>query len=155
MATKADFTDEEWTTLSETPAGLVLWISSIDPGFLARAKESWAAGQAVVKGASTELQHELAKPSMPDLGADLTKLREAVLSALRGSLATLEAKAPAEVEPFKVWIDSICLAVADAAGGTTPEEAEALAAVREALSGNPPGDGPEPGSEPAAPSEDR
>lgn len=148
MATKDDFTEEEWKTLSETPTGLVLWISSIDPGFLARVKESWAAGQAVVKGASTALQKELAKPAKPQFPSNnVEDMKATVLGSLSSSLSILSAKAPDEVGPFKSWIDSIGKAVAEAAGGTTPEEADALAAVQADLDG---GAAPVPGA-PGAP----
>ena len=134
MATKADFTEQEWKDLSEGPTGLVLWVSSIDPGFFDRVKESWAASQAVVKGASTELERELAKPTRPDFTkGSLDQQREGVIGALTRAVAVLKAKAPEEVEPFRAWIASIGDATAEAAGGVTPAEAEALAAVKAAL----------------------
>lgn len=134
MATKTDFTEQEWKDLSEGPTGLVLWVASIDPGFLDRVKESWAASQAVVKGATTPLQRELAKPAKPDFATGtLDQQRDGVIGALTRSIAVLKAKAPEEVEPYKTWIESIGKAVAEAADGTTPGEAEALAAVTAAL----------------------
>ena len=136
MATKADFTEQEWKDLSEGPTGLVLWVSSIDPGFLARVKESWAASQAVVKGATTELERELAKPAKPDFATgSLEQQRDGVIGALTRGIATLQAKAPDEVEPFKAWIDGIADATAEAAGGVSAAEGEAIAAVKAALAG--------------------
>ena len=107
MATKADFTEDEWKDLSNGPTGLVLWIASIEPGFMDRVRESWAASQAVVTGASTELQRELAKPAKPDFAAGtLEEQRAGALGALGRSVAILTAKAPDEVEPYKTWIVS-------------------------------------------------
>lgn len=134
MATRADFTEDEWSDLSNGPTGLVLWIASVEPGFMDRVKESWAASQAVVKGASTELQRELAKPAKPDFAAGtLDEQRAGVLGALTRAVGVLQAKAPEELAPYRAWIVSIADTVAQAADPVTPGEAEAVAAVKAAL----------------------
>ncbi|MGV1005726.1 MAG: hypothetical protein ACOYEV_13410 [Candidatus Nanopelagicales bacterium] len=140
MATRADFTDAEWADLTAAPTGAVMWISGIDPGFLARVKESWAAGQAVVNGASTPLQRELAKPVRPAFAqGGVESLRAGTLAAIGAALSALAAKAPEEIVPFQTWIKDIARAVADAAGGVSPAESAAVEEITAAVAATPPG----------------
>ena len=55
------------------------------------------------------------------------------MEALRSTVATLQAKAPDEVEPYRQLVLGIATAVAEAKGGVKPTEEAALQLIREAL----------------------
>lgn len=140
MATKSDFTEPEWDTLQKglTGSGMLVSLSDRDltdsfgeAGALAKHLQ----GQQIA--ASTELMRELAKTR--DLGFGFftspDKLRAGTMEALRSSMATLTAKAPDEVEPYRQLVLSLAEAVATAKGDEVPAETSMIAEIREALGG--------------------
>lgn len=134
MAGKQDFTEQEWHDLSEGPMGLAMLVSAVDPGFLDKFKEAWAASNAFVKGASTDLQRELAKPSMPSIPkGSAEEVKAAVVGSLQRAVAALQAKAPEELEPYKAWVASVADAVAQAGGGVSEAESSFIASVKAAM----------------------
>jgi hypothetical protein len=99
----------------------------------AGAMAKYLAGQQVA--APTQLGRELAKAHGSGFGltASPDKVRGETMAALSTSMATLAAKAPDEVEPYRQLVLGVAQAVAEAKGGETPVETAMLREIREAL----------------------
>jgi hypothetical protein len=61
------------------------------------------------------------------------EVRAGTLDALRSTIATLEARAPEEVEPYRQLVLGMAQAVAEAKSGVKPTEEAAMGLIREAL----------------------
>ena len=138
MATKADFSDAEWQAMQRGLTGAGMLVSVADQDFTDAFGESSAmakylASQRTV--GSTELMRELGATRGTGFGltAKPAEVREGTLDALRSTVATLAAKAPEEVEPYRQLVLGIASAVAEAKGGVKPTEEQALGLIREAL----------------------
>jgi hypothetical protein len=86
--------------------------------------------------ASSELVRELAKTRSTGFGLTSSpdSVRAGTMDALRSSVATLTAKAPDEVDPYRQLVLGLTDAVAAAKGGGTSEvETQMIAEVRAAL----------------------
>jgi hypothetical protein len=139
MATKADFTDEEWSTMQKGLTGAGMLVSVSDADF----SDSFGEASALAKflGAqreqgTTELMRELA--AVKGTGFGMTASRQEVetgtFTALSSAIATLAAKAPDEVEAYRQLVLATADAVAEAKGGVSPVETASLDAIREVLS---------------------
>jgi tellurite resistance protein len=60
-------------------------------------------------------------------------MRAETMEALRSSIATLQAKSPADVDPYRELVLGVTQAVADAKGGVVPVETAMIEAIRESL----------------------
>ncbi len=147
MATKNDFTEPEWEALQKGLTGSAMLVSLSDRDFTdtfgeVGAMAKYLAGQHVA--ASSDLIRELAKTrgSGFGLGTSPDKMRAQTMEALRSSIATLQAKSPADVDPYRELVLGLTQAVADAKGGVVPVETAMMEAIRESLGGSPadPGD---------------
>src|SRR3954463_4915484 len=143
MATKQDFTEAEWTALQRGVTGTGMLVSLSDRDFTdtfgeVGAMAKYLAGQNVA--ASSELIRELGKTHGTGFGIGTSpdRLRAETMDALRSSVATLEAKSPADVAPYRELVLGVAHAVADAKGGEAPVETATIAAIREGLGGWPP-----------------
>jgi hypothetical protein len=85
--------------------------------------------------APTELARELAKGSGRPFGltASVDRVRSETMDALSASVATLEAKHPAELAAYRALVLGLAETVANAKGGEVPVEAEMIARIRAAL----------------------
>ena len=138
MATKTDFTEAEWSALAKgvTGAGMLVSLSDRDLSDTfgeAGALAKYMAGQQVAS--SSELVRELAKTHGTGFGltASPEKVRGETIDALHASAATLAAKAPDELEPYRGLVLGLAQAVAEAKGGVVPVETTTIDALREAL----------------------
>jgi hypothetical protein len=140
MATRQDFTDDEWATLQRGVTGSGMLVSISDRDFTdsfgeAGAMGKYLAGQHVAS--ASELVRELVPPKGSGFG--LTSgpdvVRDQTLAAVRDSIALLQAKSPDDVEPYRELVRGLMRAVAEAKSGTSPIEAQAEALIEEALSG--------------------
>jgi hypothetical protein len=138
MATKADFTANEWTMLQAGVTGAAMLVSVSDRGFTdsfgeANAMARFLTGQRTI--GATELMREIA--TVHGTGFGLTsspqKVQAETLMALRSSIATLSAKVPDEVEPYRALVLGVAQAVAEARGGAKPAETAMIATITEAL----------------------
>ena len=138
MATKADFTDEEWQALRKGVTGAGMLVSVSDGGFT----DSFGEAGALAKflGAQREqgesaLVRDLA--AVHGTGFGITASPKAVeaetMDALRSSIAMLSTKAPDEVDAYRRLVLGTAEAVAAAKSGVTPAETAAIEAIREAL----------------------
>lgn len=140
MATKADFSEQEWETLQKGVTGAGFLMAVADRSFFDSFKEAGALtrhlGEAR-QSASSELVRELGETRGTGFG--LTDSPEEVetetMAALRTATQMLETKAPDEVEPYKGLVLEVAEAVGKAAGGGEVAEAASLEKIRGALGG--------------------
>ncbi|MFI5292499.1 MAG: hypothetical protein ACHQ02_06510 [Candidatus Limnocylindrales bacterium] len=141
MATKTDFTEEEWHALEQGVTGSAMLVSLSDRDFTdtfgeAGAMAKYLQGQQVA--GSSELLRELAKAHGTGfgLGTSPDKLRDGTVAALRSSVATLTTKAPDELDGYRELVLGIAQAVAEAkGGGVAPVETSMIDEIRAALVG--------------------
>ena len=138
MASKADFIEEEWETLRKGVMGAGLLVSTSDRGFFDTFKETGALANhlgAAHENASSELVRELAHRGGTGfgLGTSPTELEQETLGALRSAIATLEAKAPEDVEPYREFVLEVAESVGRAAAGGEQAETAAIEKIRAAL----------------------
>lgn len=127
MATKADFTADEWDNLHTgvTGAGMLVSLSDRDLSDSfgeSTAMAKYLAGQ--VTAGPTQLMREIAGVHGTGFGftASPEKVRARTMEALASSITTLSAKAPDEIDAYRALVLGIAQAVAEAKGGVTPVE---------------------------------
>lgn len=141
MATKADFSEEEWKTMQRgvTGAGMLVSVSDRD------LTDSFGEASALAKslgrqreGGASELMRELAHAKGTGFGFTDSgqEVETETLAALRSSVATLAAKAPDEVGAYRELVLGVAADVAEAKGGVTDVEATTIAKLEEALAGS-------------------
>jgi hypothetical protein len=138
MATKADFTEQEWEALQKSVTGAGLLVSLSDRSFFDTFKEAGALGKHVAQAkqsTSSELIRELADVRGTGFGVTSSpdKVEQETLEALRTAKATLEAKAPEELDPYRQFVLEVAESVSKAAGGGETAESGAIEKVRSAL----------------------
>ena len=138
MATKEDFTEEEWKAMQKGVTGAGFLVSAGDRDFTdsfgeAGALAKYLAGQR--ETSESELIRELANVRRSGFRTD--GLRPGGtgrdVAALGDALATLAAKAPDEISAYRRLVLDAAEAVAEAKGGVKPGETAALEAIKEAL----------------------
>jgi len=138
MASKADFTEQEWESLQKGVIGAGLLVSLSDRSFFDTFKEAGALGKHVAKAkqsSSSELVRELADVRGTGFGlrSSPEELERETLDALRTAKTTLESKAPDELDSYRQLVVEVAQSVADAAGGGDTAEGAALEKIRAAV----------------------
>lgn len=137
MATKTDFTDDEWHALQKGLTGAGMLVSLSDPGFTDAFGEASALAKflgAQREQGETDLMRELAKVHGGGFGlASPEKLQKETMAALGSSVETLGAKAPDEVDPYRRLVLAVAEAVAEAKGGVKETETAAIEQIKAAL----------------------
>jgi hypothetical protein len=138
MAKKADFTEQEWESLQKGVVGAGLLVSVSDRSFFDTFKEAGALSKHVAQAkqnSPSDLVRELADLHGTGFGltASPDKVENETLEALRTAKATLESKAPDELEPYRQFVVEVAQSVADAAGGGDAAESGAIEKVRSAV----------------------
>jgi len=138
MASKTDFSEDEWEQLKKGVTGAGFLVSVGDRDFTDTFGEAGALAKrlrAEHEQSSSELVRELAGIHGSGFGltASPQKVESETMEALRSAMATLAAKAPDEVEAYKQLVLGVADAVAQAKGGVKPGESAAIAKVTEAL----------------------
>ena len=138
MATKADFTEDEWHALQKGVTGSGMLVSVSDADFTDSFGEASALAKFLGKQrqkSESELVREVA--AVHGGGFGLTASREKVetetMAALRSAVTTLSAKAPDELAAYRQLVLDLAEAVAAAKGGVTETETKVIDSVREAL----------------------
>ena len=138
MASKADFTADEWETLWKGVTGAGMLVSVGDRDFT----DSFGEASALAKRISaervanaSELLRELAAGHGTGFGliASPQKVEAETLGALRSATATLAAKAPDELGGYRRFVLDVADAVAEAKGGIQPGETAAIDKIKEAV----------------------
>jgi hypothetical protein len=138
MAQKADFTEQEWEQLRKGATGAGLLVSTSDRSFFDSFKEAGSLAKHLADGRSdeSELVRELAGERGSGFGVSSSaqEIETETLDALRGAVATLQAKAPDELEAYKAFVLELADRVGRAAGGGDEAEAATIEKIRAALS---------------------
>ena len=138
MATKADFTEEEWEGLRKGVTGAGMLVSIGDRDFTDSFGEAGALARFLGEQreqSESELVRELAGVRGTGFGltASQKEVETETLAALRSASATLAAKAPAEAGAYRQLVLDVAEAVAEAKGGVKPGETAAVEAIKGAL----------------------
>lgn len=135
MATKTDFTADEWKLLLQSPLVAACAISAVDPsGLVGLLKESMASARALLAAVSDPNADALVKAVATDYetsegrGAAQDGFRAAIagvkqpadvvakaIEALKATAAVVDAKGGPDAVPFKTWLAGVAKAVAEAA----------------------------------------
>jgi hypothetical protein len=140
MATKADFTLEEWGLLQWAVTDALTYTSLADPSFWGSFSEASAAAKYMA-------QQRDSSPSLlvRDLAGDIKAKPDSELSNNRTDIAgeasarieqaagIVAEKAPDESEAFKAFILGVADATAEASKGISPSEQTALDRIKAAL----------------------
>jgi hypothetical protein len=139
LATRADFTEEEWKTMEQGVMGAGLLVSLSDPDFTDTFGEASAIAKHLAEqrsSAASELIRELAGVRGRG-GFGITDSRAEVeaetLEALRSATGLLGAKAPDEVEAYRELVLGVAERAATAKSGVEEAETATIQKVREAL----------------------
>ena len=137
MAQKSDFSEQEWEQLRKGATGAGLLVSVSDRSFFDSFKEAGSLAKHLAGGRSgdSELIRELAGERGSGFGVrtEPKEIETETLEALRSAVATLEAKAPDEVEAYKAFVLELAERVGKAAGGGDDAEAATIEKIRSAL----------------------
>jgi hypothetical protein len=137
MATRADFTEDEWETLSKGVTGAGMLVSIGDRDFTDTFGEVAALAKRLgeERKSGSGLMRELAtgRPSGFGLTASPEKVEAETLEALRSATAILAAKAPDEAAAYRQLVLDVAESVANAKGGVKPGETGATDKIKDAL----------------------
>ena len=138
MATKADFTEEEWKTMQKgvTAAGMLVSVS--DPDFTDSFGEAGAVATYLAEqqqNSGSALIRDLAHVHGTGFGltASREKAETETLDALRSAVATLQAKAAGQLAAYQELVIGVAEHVAGAKTGVKPGETDAITKIKEAL----------------------
>jgi hypothetical protein len=138
MASKADFTEDEWKAMEKGVTGTGLLVSVSDRDFTDTFGEAGALARFLAEqhqSNDSELIRELAGVHGSGFGltASPQKVEVETLESLNTALAALESKAPDEVESYRRLVVDIAVRVGEAKGGLSASEEAAIEKVKAAL----------------------
>ena len=138
MAGKSEFTEAEWQSLHLGLTGAGMLVAVSDAGFFDSFKEAGSLAKHLTqasRASSSELIRELAATRGTGFGltAKPEEVEAKTLAALESSVATLTAKAPDELEAYRLLVLDIATSVAAAAGGGDRVEADAIDKIKAAV----------------------
>lgn len=138
MATKADFTEDEWTNLQKGVTGAGMLVSVGDMDFTDSFGEATTLAKYLAhqrEQGGTEFIREVAATKGTGFGMRTSKeeIESATLEALRSATTTLAAKAPDEADGYRQLVLGAANAVADAKSGVEPGETAAIGKIEQAL----------------------
>jgi hypothetical protein len=138
MATRSDFTEEEWKAMESGISGAGMFVALVDRGFFDNFKEANALAKHLRDAherSESPLIRELAAGHDRPFGmtASQEEVEQATTETLRAAVATLEAKAPDDVPAYRALVLDVAESVAAAAKGVSPKENAALDQIRSAL----------------------
>jgi hypothetical protein len=138
VATKADFTEEEWKTMQKGVTGAGMLVSVSDADFTDSFGEASSLAKYLAEQQRTSdsvLIRDLAH--VHGTGFGLTASRQEAetetLDALRSAAATLQAKAPDELAAYRQLVIGLAEHVASAKSGVKPSETDAITKIEEAV----------------------
>jgi hypothetical protein len=138
MASKTDFTEDEWETMKKGVTGAGMLVSIGDRDFTDTFGEVGALAKHLSQEreqSGSQLVRELAsgRPSGFGMTASPQEVETKTLEALRSATAILEAKAPDEAGAYRQLVLDVADSVANAKGGVKPGETGALDKIKEAV----------------------
>jgi hypothetical protein len=140
MATKADFTPEEWGVLQWAVADAITYTSLADPGFWASFSEAGAAAKFVGEQrgtAGSPLVRDLAGDVRAKPDSEMTDNRTDIAGGAASRIAEatkiVAEKAPDDLDAFKTFILGVADAAAEGSKGISQAEQTALDRIKSAL----------------------
>jgi hypothetical protein len=138
MATKADFTEEEWKAMQEGIAGAGMFVALVDRGFFDSFKEASALTHHLREAhehSDSVLVRDLATGHDRPFGmsASPEEIEQSTVATLEQAVAVLETKSPEDLPAYRQLVLEVAQSVADAAKGVSPQENQALDSIRAAL----------------------
>jgi hypothetical protein len=138
MATKSDFTEDEWKALQKGVTGAGALVSISDRDFTDSFGEASAIAKYLAQQRETSdsaLVRDLAKVRGTGFGltASAQEVEAGTLDALRSATATLGAKAPEELDLYRQLVLCVAERAAEAKGGLTATETAALDKIKDAV----------------------
>jgi hypothetical protein len=138
MATRADFTDEEWKAMQEGIAGAGMFVALVDRGFFDSFKEASALAHHLREAhehSDSVLVRDLATGHDRPFGmsASPEEVEQSTVATLKQAVAALEAKSPEDLPAYRQLVIEVAESVAEAAKGVSPQENKALDSIRAAL----------------------
>jgi tellurite resistance protein len=138
MATRADFTEDEWKAMVSGVTGAGMYVATADPGFFDTFKETNALVhhlRAAHERNESPLIRELAAEHDRPFGVTSSpaEIEQSTVEALEQGVAVLAAKSPADLPAYRALVLDVATAVAEAAKGVSPSENHALERIRSAV----------------------
>jgi hypothetical protein len=138
MASKADFTEDEWKAMQKGVTGTGLLVSVSDRDFTDSFGEASALAHFLAEqhqSSSSELIRELTGIHGSGFGltASPQKVEAETVSSLQTALAALESKDPEEVDTYRQLVLGVAEHVANAKGGLSDSETAAIDKIKAAL----------------------
>jgi hypothetical protein len=141
MATRADFSDEEWKAMQEGIAGAGMFVALADRGFFDSFKEANAlahhlrdahehSDSVLVRDLATGHDRPFGMTSSPE------EVEKSTVATLEQAVAALQAKSPEDLPAYRQLVLEVAESVAEAAKGVSPHENQALDSIRAALGSN-------------------
>jgi len=141
MATRTDFTDEEWKAMQEGLTGAGMFVALADRGFFDSFKEANALAHHIREAhehSDSVLIRDLATGHDRPFGVTSSpeEVEGSTVAALEQAVSVLEAKSPEDLPAYRQLVLDVAESVAAAAKGVSPQENEALDRIRAALGSN-------------------
>src|SRR5215831_3556173 len=138
MATKADFSDEEWKAMQEGITGAGMFVALVDRGFFDSFKEANALAHHLKDAhehSESVLVRDLAAGHDRPFGmtASPEEVENSTVATLEQAVATLESKSPEDLPAYRKLVLDVAESVAEAAKGVSPQENQALDSIRAAI----------------------
>jgi hypothetical protein len=138
MASKADFTEQEWEALQKGVSGSALLVSIADRGFFDSFKEAGAVGKHVSearKNNPSPLVQEVAQMRGTGFGlrTSTDEVEKETTEALTSATSILQAKAADDLPAYRDFVLEVAQSVAAAAKDVGAAETDALEKIRAAL----------------------
>src|SRR5215467_10269350 len=138
MATRADFSDEEWKAMQEGITGAGMFVAIVDRGFFDNFKEANALTKhlrSAHEHSESALIRELAAGHDRPFGmtASPEEIEQSTVEALQQGVAALQAKSPEDVPAYKTLVLEVTQSVAEAAKDVSAQENQAIERIRSAL----------------------
>ena len=138
MATKADFTEQEWETLEKGLTGAGFLVALSDRGFFDTFKEAGALSRHLREARenhSSELVREFAETRGTGFGVTDSpdEIERETMAALGEAGRILGEKAPDEKEAYRSFVLEVAQSVANAAGGGEAAESATIERIRAAI----------------------
>jgi hypothetical protein len=138
MATRADFTDEEWKAMEEGITGAGMFVALVDRGFFDSFKEANALAHHLREAhehSDSVLLRDLAAGHDRPFGmtAAPAEVERSTVAAIGQAVAVLEAKSPEDLPAYRQLVLEVAQSVAEAAKGVSSQENQALDSIRAAL----------------------
>ena len=138
MATRADFSEDEWKTLQEGITGAGMFVALVDRGFFDSFKEANAlahhlreanqsSGSVLIRDLATGHDRPFGMSASPQ------EIEQSTVAALHQAVTLLEAKAPEDLPAYRQLVLDVAQSVAEAAKGVSPQENQALESIRSAV----------------------